>query len=265
MPNLQLHAGRTYYRLEGNPALPVIALLHPIGADHSLWDKVVPLLLSTHQVLRPDFCGHGGSDTIPGDCTLDQLADSFIELCDQLGISTLDLCGISLGGFVASAVAARKPELVRTLVLCSTAVALPPPPGGWDGRAAAVREKGLGFLADGMVQRMVTEEHLATADPAVGTLKTVFLRTDPEGYAAACAVLSLADLSQVLPAVQAATLVITGEKDALMPAGTGAAMTALLKVGEHITLPCGHFPPLEHVSAFAGAVQRWAYHPVNAR
>lgn len=265
MPNLQLHAGRTYFRLEGDPALPVIALLHPIGADHSLWDKVVPHLLSTHQVLRPDFRGHGGSDTIPGDCTLDQLADGFIELCGQLGIATLDLCGISLGGFVASAVAARKPELVRSLVLCSTAVALPPPPGGWDGRAAAVREQGLGFLADGMVQRMVTAEHLATVDPAVGTLKTVFLRTDSEGYAAACAVLRVADLSQVLPAVQAATLVITGEKDALMPAGTGAAMTALLKTGEHVSLPCGHFPPLEHAAAFAGEVQRWASRPINAR
>lgn len=258
MPHLQLQAGRTYFRLEGAPGLPMLALLHPIGSDHSLWDAVVPSLLASHQVLRPDLRGHGGSSTGDGDCTLDGLAGEFIELCERLDIDALHLCGISLGGFVASAVAARKPALVRSLVLCSTAVKLPPPPGGWDGRAAAVREQGLAFLADGMVQRMVSAEHLATQDPAVATLKTVFLHTEPEGYAAACAVLGQADLSRVLPEVKAPTLVITGDKDALMPAGTGLTMTGHLQHGEHLGLPCGHFPPLEAPATLAQELLRWS-------
>ena len=257
MPVLALDTGRIYYRLEGQPGLPVIALLHPIGADHSLWDRVVPLLLPSHQVLRPDLRGHGGSETLAGDRSLDQLAQEFVALCKALGIVSLHLCGISLGGFVAASVAARMPNLVTSLSLCSTALRLPPPPGGWDVRAAAVRAQGMSFLADGMVQRMVSPAHLERKDPAVLTLRTVFLRTDPEGYAGACAVLRDADLAQVLPGVRARTLVVTGEQDALMLADTGRAMVAALPVGKHISLACGHFPPLEAHEDFARALLSW--------
>ncbi|WP_055895170.1 alpha/beta fold hydrolase [Ramlibacter sp. Leaf400] len=252
---MKLTTGRIYFRLEGEPGLPVLALLHPIGADHSLWDQVVPLLLPTHQVLRPDLRGHGGSDTEPGDRSLDQFVGDVIDLCGALGISSLHLCGISLGGFVAASVAKRRPELVRSLTLCSTAVKLLPPPGGWDGRAAAVRAQGMAFLADGMVQRMVSPGHRQEA--AVGTLRTVFVRTDPEGYAGACAVLGEADLSQIAPGVAAATLIVTGEQDALVPADAGKALLSHLAQAEHVSLPCGHFPPIEVPAAFARELLRW--------
>ena len=33
---------RVYYRLEGNPGLPVLVLSHSIGADHGLWEQQMP-------------------------------------------------------------------------------------------------------------------------------------------------------------------------------------------------------------------------------
>lgn len=261
MPTYQAPTGKIYYRLEGTPGLPVLALIHPIGADHSLWDQVVPLLLPTHQVLRMDLRGHGGSDVADGDRTLLQFVDEFIALCSSLNISNLHLCGISLGGFVAASVAQRNPDLVSSLTLCSTAVKLPPPPGGWDERASAVRAQGMGFLVEGMVQRMISPSHQKS--PVVDTLKTVFLYTKPEGYASACAVLRDADLEKVLPAVCAPTLVITGEQDALMPPGTGVAMVSLLKHGKHVSLPSGHFPPLENSDAFAKHLMSWSLQASN--
>jgi len=257
LPYLQLTAGRTYFRLEGDPGLPVLALLHPIGADHSLWDKVVPSLLPTFQVLRPDLRGHGGSDVALGECSVEALADEFVQLCDQLDLTSVHLCGISLGGMVAATVAARHPKLVGKLVLCSTASRLPPPPGGWGGRAAAAIEQGMAAFADGMIHRMVSPTHLAKSDPAVATLRTVFLRTDPRGFAGACAVLRDVDLSKVLPAVEADTLVITGDGDALMPPDTARTLLSNVKSGKHVRLSCGHFPPLEEPEAFVRELLAW--------
>lgn len=257
MPFLQQKSGRTYFRLEGNSGLPVLALLHPIGADHSLWDKVVPLLLPKFQVLRPDLRGHGGSDVAPGEYSVQSLAEEFVQLCEHLDLHSVHLCGISLGGMIAATVAARYPGLVGKLVLCSTASRLPPPPGGWEGRAAAVIAQGMAAFADGMIQRMVSPTHLAESDPAVATLRTVFLRMDPQGFAGACAVLRDVDLSSVLPAVEADTLVVTGDSDALMPPDTAKTLLSHLNSGKHVSLHCGHFPPLEAPEVFVHQLLDW--------
>jgi len=257
LPLLQLKAGRTYYRLEGHPGQPVLALLHPIGADHSLWDKVVPLLLPAFQVLRPDLRGHGASDVASGEYSVEVLAEEFVQLCEKLDLDSVHLCGISLGGMVAATVAARHPRLVGKLVLCSTACRLTPPPGGWEGRAAEVMGQGMAAFADGMLQRMISPTHLAKSDHAVATLRTVFLQTDPQGFAGACAVLRDVDLSHVLPAVEAGTLVITGDSDALMPPDTARLLLARLKTGKHVGLHCGHFPPLEAPEALVHHLMEW--------
>jgi 3-oxoadipate enol-lactonase len=257
LPCLHLKEGRTYFRLEGHPGLPVLALLHPIGADHSLWDKVVPLLLPAFQVLRPDLRGHGGSDVAPGEYSAESLAEEFVQLCEELDLHWVHLCGISLGGMVAATVAARYPSLVGKLVLCSTAARLAPPPGGWEGRAAAAIAQGMAPIAESMIQRMVSPAHLANSDPAVATYRNVLLRMDPQGFAGACAVLRDVDLSTVLPAIEADTLVLTGDGDALMPADTAATLLSHLESGKHASLPCGHFPPLEVPGAFVQQLLEW--------
>lgn len=63
MPGLNLGTTRLCFRLEGGHGLPRLLLLHPVGADHSLFDAIVPALLQHYQVLRPDLRGHGGSSS----------------------------------------------------------------------------------------------------------------------------------------------------------------------------------------------------------
>jgi pimeloyl-ACP methyl ester carboxylesterase len=49
------------------------------------------------------------------------LVDPLVELCQELGVPRVDICGHSLGGFVAQSLAAAHPELVRRVVLLSPA------------------------------------------------------------------------------------------------------------------------------------------------
>ena len=48
---------RLYYRLEGRPGRPVIALCHVLGLDHTMWDPQVPDLVERFHVLRYDLAG----------------------------------------------------------------------------------------------------------------------------------------------------------------------------------------------------------------
>lgn len=253
MPHLTVGDTRLYFRLEGRDGLPRLLLLHPVGADHSLWDAVVPLLTPRFQVLRPDLRGHGGSSTpAQDDYRVEALADDVLGLCDALGWDTFAVCGVSLGGITALQMAVQAPQRLTALSLCSAAARMQEPPGGgWRARAQAVRAHGLAGGADGMVERMFSPAHRATNDPLVDTLRNVFVHTDPAGFAASLAVLRDADLVPSLPALKMPALVITGRHDPLIPAAAVQALLDGLPDARHVELDTGHFPPVEAPQAFA--------------
>ena len=79
--------GRTlFYREEGS-GLPVL-LLHGFAEDGHIWDELVPRLSHHCRLLIPDLPGSGQSTLLPGDPSIDSLADAIKALIDQLGIDT---------------------------------------------------------------------------------------------------------------------------------------------------------------------------------
>lgn len=264
MPVAIINGIRHYYRLEGNPAKPPLVLVHPIGADASLWDKVSPLLTDRFRVLRYDLRGHGGSETGVGDCSLALLASDLLALTETLGIGHFVVAGVSLGAMAAVHAAAIAPDRVTAVVACSVAARLNPPPGGWDGRAVQVLQQGTAGVAAGMVERMFSAPFTATHDPAIDTLRTVLERMDPQGYAAACAVLRDTDLATGASRVRAPVLVVTGEADPLVPPAVGQALAGLFARGRWMGLPCGHFPPVEDAASFSAALTEFASQALNA-
>lgn len=231
----------------GQPLL----LVHPVGASLRFWDGLVHHLAGHGPVVRPDLRGHGRSAVTPGDYSLDQLADDLLVLSDRQELDTFDLCGVSLGGMVALAVAARAPTRVHRVVVCSSAPRVAPPPQGWDGRRAAALRDGMAPLADGMVERMFSPAFRDSGDPMVSLLRAEFEGMDPVGYAGAVAVLRDADLTPWLPRVLAPTLVVSGMQDPLCPPEKAQALAAALPEAAHVSLDCGHFPPVEQPALFA--------------
>jgi 3-oxoadipate enol-lactonase len=260
MPVLRINCLRHYFRLEGpSNGLPLV-LTHPIGADHSVWDAVVPELPQFH-VLRYDLRGHGGTAVADEPFTLAQLADDLLALTQALGIARFSVAGVSLGALVAAQAAATAPGRVRRVVLCSTAARLPGPPGGWDGRARQAVAQGMAALAPGMMARMFQPGWLTQGEPLARTLEQVFRHTDPAGYAAGCAVLRDADLRSVLPDVRAPTLVVTGVLDALLPPVASQRLLAAIPHSRGQRLPTGHYPMVEQPQHFAEALTEFLAGP----
>src|SRR6185437_2424605 len=80
---------RLHWREEGAGA-PLL-LLNSVGCDLTLWDAVMPHLKG-HRVLRMDMRGHGGSDSPPGDYTLDQIAADALAVLDAAGVEKTAIC-----------------------------------------------------------------------------------------------------------------------------------------------------------------------------
>jgi pimeloyl-ACP methyl ester carboxylesterase len=81
---------------------PTMLLLHPLGADRHVWDRVVPLLVSAgRSVVAVDLPGFGESAALEGDCDPPALARALASWLDSQAIASPHVVGNSLGGWVA--------------------------------------------------------------------------------------------------------------------------------------------------------------------
>ena len=82
---------------------PPLVLLHPLGADRTVWRPVAPLLEAEREVLAVDLPGFGGSPPLAGPeaPTPARLAEAVAAGLAALGIEDFDVAGNSLGGWVA--------------------------------------------------------------------------------------------------------------------------------------------------------------------
>jgi pimeloyl-ACP methyl ester carboxylesterase len=105
----------------GPPDGRPIVLLHGLGGSRSNWAFVAPELARTRRVLVVDLPGHGRSSPLPAAPGLGPYADRVARLLEEEGHAPADVVGHSLGGLVGIRLAARRPELVRSLVLSAAA------------------------------------------------------------------------------------------------------------------------------------------------
>ena len=121
MPTLDLGDLRSHYELTGSG--PPLVFVHGGFVDSRMWDAQVADFAQGYRVLRYDLRGHGL--TGPSDkrrYTLELFAEDLKGLLDALELERVALCGLSFGGMVAQAFAARYPERLSTLILADTAV-----------------------------------------------------------------------------------------------------------------------------------------------
>ena len=242
----------TRVAVDGPPGAPALLLVHSLGTSLHVWDAQIEQLARGFRVVRFDVRGHGLSELSPAPYTLDDLADDALAVLDACGIAVAHVGGVSIGGMVAQAVAARAPARVASLVLCDTALALPPPEM-WRARAATVRTEGVAAIADATLARWVSPAFATT--PAGRGLRAMLLRTHPEGYAAAAEVLAAADLSRTTPGLRVPTTVIVGELDPSTPVASAEALRDAIPGARLVVIPGGaHLPLVELPDAVTAAI-----------
>lgn len=101
---------------------PVLAV-HGISSNSRLWHWLADVAPGI-TLVAPDLAGRGDSPAVAGASSMARHADHLVELLDDLGLDRVDLLGMSMGGFVVCALAARHPERVRSVTLVDGGIPL---------------------------------------------------------------------------------------------------------------------------------------------
>ena len=97
-----------------------LMMIHGFGAALDWWDGIAPRLESLHRVVRLDLIGHGGTAAPLSGYEIETQAMMVAGVMDRLGIARAVVVGHSMGGEVAAALAAARPDRIDGVVLIGT-------------------------------------------------------------------------------------------------------------------------------------------------
>ena len=254
MPTITLGNQSCYFRLDGAPDRPVLALSHSLGLDHGMWDAQAADLLPYFQVLRYDTRGHGASSVPAGDYSIAALARDVLALTDALGIEQFAFCGLSLGGMIGQWLAAEARQRLTHLVLANTTSRLTDPQP-MEARRRAVLEGGMKAIENLVMGRFFSPSVVTSGSPQVESARRTLLSTNPVGYAGCCAAIRDMDQTALLARIRVPTLIISGDLDVGMPwDGHGAILSRDIEGSRLVRLPAAHISNLECPRSFSAAL-----------
>ncbi|MEP6631343.1 MAG: alpha/beta hydrolase [Lapillicoccus sp.] len=251
--------GRLHVRLigDGHPAL----LWHSLFVDDRSWDRLIPLLTGSRQLISVTGPGHGSS-TDPGrPYSNENCAAAARLVLRHLDIrQPVDWIGNAWGGHVGIIAATTWPDLIRTLTVIGTPVAPLTPLE----RARTYLLLGLHRIAgpsrmvlQGTTDVLLSEQTRANDPEAVQLVHDCLRRADRRLMRNAVISVSLrrTDLLERVRRVTQPTLIITGDRHHGYTPDQAQATARLLPRGDAAAVPdAAYLVPLEAPQAVAALI-----------
>ncbi len=225
------------------------------------WHRLTGLLAERFEVIAFDPRGVARSRIAPcAEVTIDLIAEDVVSLLGSLGIESAHVLGISFGGFVAQELALGYPERVNRLVLASTSF------GGTghvtpssDVLAAFApsevsdpEERRRQFLTMAFSPEFVENEQDVVSEFCEQRLENV---VPDEVYRQQLASALAFDTSERVGKILARTLVLSGDRDTVVPVENSRNLARAMQFAELRIVPGGsHMLFVERPDIFNEAV-----------
>ncbi len=233
-----------HHELKGGDG-PLMVFVNSLGTDFRIWQRVADAFGDRFPVLCYDKRGHGLSDLGTPPYAMADHVDDLCGLIDHAGASEVVVCGLSVGGLIAQGLSARRPGMVKALILSDTAHRIGTAEA-WNQRIATVREAGLGAIADGVLKLWFTPHFHAERAPELAGCRNMLVRQPVEGYAGTCAAIRDTDHTELVKRIDVPTLCMAGDQDGSTPPALVRSMAELIPGAEFAVIEgAGHIPCLE--------------------
>lgn len=283
-PPLQLEPGKTPIRAQiGEP----VVFLSGLFETPAIW-RPVRHRLADRQVHEAALPGHDPGDTVENVSRDLSTGEWQGALCDRLeqiaNGQRVHVVGHSSGGLVAMQLAARRPNVIRSLTLVGTLMDgqrdVP-----FDLAAAALKSDFLGkqlfpwLWHSSLTSRANFERVMSTVlQPRVAAevpdeMRHTLQKCDPEAVRLFAKWLLRQDASGPASNIAVPTHLVIGQQDRVVPAVHQITLLRKIPTAHARVVPGGHLPFLEKPDAFARALRLWfahtetvpASHPISHR
>lgn len=255
---------KLHYRDSGPKTAPALVFLHGFGSSLHTWESWATVLEKDYRVIRLDLPGFG----LSGENAANDFSDAhdlavIMGLLDTLQVSKASFVGNSLGGKLAWQIASAYPERVEKLVLIS--------PDGFASEGFEYnKQPDSSFMLSAMVWTLpkpVLKMSLLPAYADPNSLTTSMLNRYHDLMCAPGVRKSIAtrvkqtllkDPQPMLKSIRADTLLIWGERDAMIPIANANDYIHAIARSRLVVLPnIGHLPQEEQPQLGLLALQKF--------
>ena len=239
----------------GRPDAPTVVFGHGLLLSGWMFTAQIEALRGEYRCVSIDWRGQGASPPASGGYDMDTLSRDAIALIEQLGVAPVHFVGLSMGGFVGQRIAARRPELLRSLTLLDTSP-------DREERSAAVQDVVLSYIyrvgGIGPVRRSALKIMLGPtfrADPrskaTVDEWLAMLARSDRRGMQQAIlAVARRKGVADEIGSIAIPTLVAVGADDVPTPVKKARRIAELIPGARlEIIKDAGHSSTIEQPEA----------------
>lgn len=261
MPLLSVNGVGLHVEDSGGDGAPIV-FSHGLLFSTRMFDAQVAALRDRYRCVAYDHRGQGQSE-VPSlrsmaieDCYRDAVA-----LIETLGLAPCHFVGLSMGGFVGMRIAARRPELLRTLALLDTSADAEPAENVPRYRLLNAVARLLGpwavagkvmpivfsrtFLADG-----AREAERAEWKRRIGANRRSVWR-------AVNGVIERGAIYDELKSIRAPTLVVVGDEDVATAPPKAERIAGAVAGARLVRVPAaGHSSPIEQPAAITAELER---------
>ncbi len=261
MPNTLANGINIYFETHGKERNPPLVLVGGLTRDHTIWNPVINDLVHDYYVIVYDNRGAGQTDKPQGPYTTEMLGDDLAALLDKINIKSAYIVGHSMGGFAAQHLAAKHPEKVAGLILCSTCAKQPNEGITYlTERLALIREEKtpLEQMIRSALPWLHTTEFL-TEDKIQSIIKAAQSNPYPQpklGLEAQIIACIKHDATAILSSIQVPTLVITGKEDKVMTPDVSRILKDQIKNSDFVIIDnSAHMVQTETPEALCQAIK----------
>lgn len=241
-----------------------LVLIHAFPLSADMWLPQLVRVPQRWRYIAPDVRGFRGmgpafEDAQLAGATMDDYADDLLSLLDHLDIERAAFAGLSMGGYIAMAVAARAPERVSHLILADTRMTADTVDGraARDAMKADVERGGPRVVADAMLPKLIGASSKAEQPDLGDAVRHLIEMNRAEAIAGALdALKTRPDRTETLSRWSGPAMVLCGEEDALTPPADSQAMAGAIPGARlHMIPRAGHLSNLEQPLAFSRALE----------
>lgn len=246
------------FTIDGPAKAPVLVLANSLSATTDMWVQQVRALRDEYRILRFNYAGHGGENSLAVSNNAASLAHTLLKELNSQAVDEFGFAGLSLGGMLGLQLASIAPDRVKNLLIANCRYfQTPATQAQWTDRIRTVRDNGIQSIADVTIERWFTPAFRASEPEQMQVVRAMICGTSAEGYAAAAQVVRDFDARPLLSRIKCPVMIVSGAQDLAAPQEHLQELSVLLNA-HHLALDsCAHLSNIEREREFTTAMTRF--------
>lgn len=238
-----------------------LILIHGAGGNLNMWYHQLPVFSKSYRVITYDVRGAGETESPDTRYSIPLFVEDLYELIKALGIVKTHILGYSMGGRIATEIAIKYPQIVKSLVV-SNSILHPSRPTrksikGWRTMMEILDKKDIKQAAERIAGPAFSPGFVSEKPTEFERYMNVMLQNKPDGLARIMRALVTPAAPPDLSKIKCPALLIMGSNDTAIGVEQGKKAQQEIAGSKLIVLPTGHATPVELPDKFNSAVMEF--------